>query len=213
MRGILEPGRKVTVSVYLLLYLLLVVPVAGVAQETAALSELTPFLSLTETRGEDSPARDAGLSPPPRDGAGRRGFTVEEVIGPIPLTSSVTEEPTYEQRADGSFNTYIKFKGILVVESGLTPFHAHRMADSRGRRREWPHERRGWRPHVADSVRPGQPEVLGDAGGGACIRVPYRVAHGDGTGQVSARASARLRERRGPGWQFVFLLQRYFPFA
>jgi hypothetical protein len=41
MRGILEPGRKVTVSVYLLLYLLLVVPVAGVAQETAALSELT----------------------------------------------------------------------------------------------------------------------------------------------------------------------------
>jgi hypothetical protein len=135
------------------------------------------------------------------------------VIGPIPLTSSVTEEPTYEQRADGSFNTYIKFKGILVVESGLTPFHAHRMADSRGRRREWPHERRGWRPHVADSVRPGQPEVLGDAGGGACIRVPYRVAHGDGTGQVSARASARLRERRGPGWQFVFLLQRYFPFA
>jgi hypothetical protein len=54
--------------------------------------------------------------------AERRRFTVEEVVGPIPLTSSVTAEPTYEQRANGTFDAYIKLKGILVVESGLPLF-------------------------------------------------------------------------------------------
>src|SRR5262245_21183568 len=80
-RRIVESGRNVALSVCLLL----VVPVGVGAQGIATLAELAPFVSLGDARGEDAPVSDAGVSPP-RAGAGRSGFTVEEVIGPIPLT-------------------------------------------------------------------------------------------------------------------------------
>ena len=82
-----------------LLLSLLLAPAAVGAQGTPTLAELAPSPGGSPSRAD----RERGR------------FTVEEVIGPIPLTSSVTAEPTYEGRANGSFNAFVKLKGVLVV--------------------------------------------------------------------------------------------------
>jgi len=46
-------------------------------------------------------------------------YSLEDVLDPIPKTSSVTFQPTYEQLTNGAYNAYVKFKPVLVVESGV----------------------------------------------------------------------------------------------
>jgi hypothetical protein len=99
---------------------LVTTPVIVGAQGTATLADLAPRLSLGDARLDDAlawnlaahaQATDSGVSSP-RDGADQRGFSVEDVIGPIPLTSSVTWEPTYQQRTNGTFNAYVNYRAL-----------------------------------------------------------------------------------------------------
>lgn len=121
-------GRLSGVAVSALVLLgLLAMPVAAGAQGAATLAELAPVLPLGDARRTDAPVQDSSGSSP-RESADQPGFSAADVISPIPVTSSVTLEPTYERRANGTFNAYVKFKPVLVVESGL-PFFT---------RIEWP---------------------------------------------------------------------------
>jgi hypothetical protein len=187
-------------------------PVAVGAQGTGALVELAPHLSLRGARADGATASDFGGSPP-REGGERRRFTVEEVIGPIPLTSSVTAEPTYEQRANGTFDAYMKLKGILVVESGLPLFS----------RIEWPI------PEVDDANGPtnsgigdltwltlfvvGNRKALGTLGMGPVFVFPTASHSEMGQGKYQLGPALGYVNDGVPGWQFAFLLQQYFSFA
>jgi hypothetical protein len=195
--------KKLALPLCLLLGLL-VGPVAAGAQGAAALARLASGLSLEGARG------DAAI---PRQGARPRPFTVEEVIGPIPLTSSVTGEPTYEQRADGSFDAYLKFKGILVVESGLPLFT----------RVEWPI------PEVDDEDGPtnagvgdlawltlfvgGSRKPWGTLGAGPVFVFPTASHREMGQGKYQLGPALGYVNDGVPGWQFAFLLQQFFSFA
>ncbi len=155
---------------------------------------------------------DLGGSPS-REGGERRRFTVEEVIGPIPLTSSVTAEPTYEQRANGTFDAYMKLKGILVVESGLPLFS----------RIEWPI------PEVDDENGPtnagigdltwltlfvvGNRKPWGTLGMGPVFVFPTASHSEMGQGKYQLGPALGYVNDGVPGWQFAFLLQQYFSFA
>jgi hypothetical protein len=205
--------REVPVSLRLCLFLyLLVMPVAVEAQGAATLVELVPNLSLRGARAYGVTAPDSGGSPP-RDGEERRRFTVEEVVGPIPLTSSVTQEPTYERRANGSFDAYITFKGILVIESGLPLFS----------RIEWPI------PEVDDENGPtnagvgdltwlslfvvGNRKSWGTLGMGPVFVFPTASHSEMGQGKYQLGPALGYVNDGVPGWQFAFLLQQYFSFA
>jgi hypothetical protein len=202
---------QVVVSLCLLLCLL-IMPVAVGAQDTGALVELAPHLSLGGARADGITAPDLGGSSS-REGGERRRFTVEEVIGPIPLTSSVTAEPTYEQRANGTFDAYIKLKGILVVESGLPLFS----------RIEWPI------PEVDDENGPtnagigdlawlslfvvGDRKLWGTLGMGPVFVFPTASHSEMGQGKYQLGPALGYVNDGVPGWQFAFLLQQYFSFA
>jgi len=171
-----------------------------------------PLLSLDEPRADGVPARHSGVSSP-HDGTERKGFTVEDVIGPIPATSSVTEEPTYEQRANGTFNAYVKFKGILVVESGLPLLT----------RIEWPI------PEVDDENGPtnagvgdlawltlfvvGSRKPWGTLGVGPVFVFPTASHSEMGQGKYQLGPALGYVNDGVPGWQFALLLQQYFSFA
>jgi hypothetical protein len=145
--------------------------------------------------------------------AERRRFTVEEVVGPIPLTSSVTAEPTYEQRANGTFDAYIKLKGILVLESGLPLFS----------RIEWPI------PEVDNENGPtnagigdlawlslfvvGDRKAWGTLGMGPVFVFPTASHSEMGQGKYQLGPALGYVNDGVPGWQFAFLLQQYFSFA
>ena len=195
-----------------LLLSLLLAPAAVGAQGTATLGELAPSLSLRASEAEGIAPQDSGGSPPRADRE-RGRFTVEEVIGPIPLTSSVTAEPTYEGRANGSFNAYVKLKGILVVESGLPLFT----------RIEWPV------PEVDDENGPtnagvgdlawltlfmiGSRKPWGTLGVGPVFVFPTASHTEMGQGKYQVGPALGYVNDGVPGWQFAMLLQQYFSFA
>jgi hypothetical protein len=201
----------VLVSLCVLLCLL-VMPVAGGAQGGPALVELAPNLSLGDTRPDAVATSDHGGSPPRGSGEPRR-FTVEEVIGPIPLTSSVTLEPTYGQRANGTFSAYINVKGILVIESGL-PLVS---------RIEWPI------PEVDDENGPtnagigdlawltlfvvGNRTSWGTLGMGPVFVFPTASHSAMGQGTYQLGPALGYVNDGLPGWHVAFLLQQYVSFA
>ena len=203
--------RGIPVSLGLFLCLL-VMPIAVSAQGAAALVELVPNLSLRGARADGVTAPDSGGSLP-RDGEDPRRFTVEEVVDPIPLTSSVTQEPTYERRANGSFDAYINFKGILVIESGLPLFS----------RIEWPI------PEVDDENGPthagvgdltwlslfvvGDRKAWGTLGMGPVFVFPTASHSEMGQGKYQLGPALGYVNDRVAGWHFAFLLQQYFSFA
>jgi hypothetical protein len=96
-------GLTRTASVLWLLAVLLLPGAAG-AQGAATLADLAPMLSLDAARLDDAPAFDSGASPQP-ERVEERGLSAADVISPITVTSSVTWQPTYERRADGSITS------------------------------------------------------------------------------------------------------------
>ena len=82
----------------------LAVPPAGVAAQgtTAALAEFVPPLSFGVSRLDDRGLRDPGAASVPEN-AGRRSFSTSDVLDPIPKTSSITFQPTYVRRTDGTY--------------------------------------------------------------------------------------------------------------
>src|SRR5262249_42961668 len=82
-------------SVVLALYL--VIPPGAVAAQGAAstaFAEFVPALSFGLTRLDDARLRDLGTSLTP-DHAQPRSFSIDDVLDPIPKTSSLTFQPTY----------------------------------------------------------------------------------------------------------------------
>ena len=192
----------------MVLHLLLGAPVAVEAQAAATLTELPPLLSA------DSGAFSLREEPQANAPAPRSlGYSLEDVLDPIPKTSSVTWQPTYQQRTNGTFNAYVKFKPVLVLESGL-PLVT---------RIEWPI------PEVDDENGPTNAGV-GDLTWLTLFLVGGRGAWGVlGLGPVFVFPTASHSEmgdgkyQVGPalgylntgvtGWQFAFLLQQYASFA
>ena len=187
-------------------------PVAVGAQGAATLAELAPGLSLEDARHDDAAVRDSSTSPP-RDGVDQPGFSAAEVISPIPVTSSVTLEPTYVRRADGTFNAYVKLKPVLVVESGL-PFFT---------RIEWPipdvdNENGPTRAGVGDLTWLTLFLVEGSKQWGALGLGPVFVfptaSHSEmGDGKYQVGPALGYVNKAVKGWQFALLLQQYFSVA
>src|SRR5262245_17749262 len=112
-----------TRSVALAAIFYLAVPPAGVAAEgnTSALAEFVPPLSFGVSRLDDTGFRDLGATSAPET-AERTSFSTGEVLDPIPKTSSITFQPTYVRRTDGTYQAYVQLKPVIVVESGLPLF-------------------------------------------------------------------------------------------
>jgi hypothetical protein len=198
---------------------LLATPAAVRAQSAATLAELAPRLSLGDAGL--APGRDAAThSPatstetfPRRERVEPRGYSVEEVLDPIPLTSSLTAQPTYQQLANGGFNAYIKFRPILIVESGLPLFT----------RIEWP------APQVDDENGPtnvgvgdlswltlflvGGSEGWGVFGLGPVFVFPTASHSEMGQGKYQVGPALGYVNRAVSGWQLALLVQQFFSFA
>ena len=185
---------------------------AGAQGTAASLAELALPLSLADTRLDDARIRDARLSSPPEN-ARRSRFSLDDVLDPIPKTSSISWQPTYEQRANGSFNAYVKFKPVFVVESGLPLLT----------RIEWP------LPEVDDENGPtnagvgdltwltlfllGGSKAWGVLGMGPVFVFPTASHSEMGQGKYQVGPALGYLNKAVTGWQFALLLQQYFSFA
>ena len=114
-------GRTRSVILGVIMYL--AVPPAGVAAQVATteLAEFLPPLSFGMSRLDDTGLRDRSTTSSPEN-AERRSFSTGEVLDPIPKTSSLTFQPTYVHRTDGTYQAYVQLKPVIVVESGLPLF-------------------------------------------------------------------------------------------
>jgi len=188
-------------------------PAVVSAQGTAAsLAELAPSLSLGDARLDDASVRDTGVSSPPDD-TERRGFSLDDVLNPIPKTSSASWQPTYQRNTNGTYNAYVKFKPILVVESGLPLIT----------RIEWP------LPEIEDDNGPtnagvgdltwltlfllGSGKAWGVLGIGPVFVFPTASHSGMGQGKYQLGPALGYMNKAVTGWQFSLLLQQYFSFA
>src|SRR5215475_5297484 len=108
-----------TRSVACAFMLSLAIPPAGVAAESnsTALDELVPPLSLGVSRLDNVTLQDPEFSSSPPDNRGQRGFSPDDVLNPIPRSSSITLQPTDDRRTGGTYKAVVKFKPILVVQS------------------------------------------------------------------------------------------------
>jgi len=164
------------------------------------------------TRLDDARLRDIGTSSQADNGE-RRAFSIDEVLDPIPKTSSITLQPTYERRTDGTYDAYVKFKPVIVVESGL-PLAS---------RIEWKI------PEVDNENGPtnagvgdltwltlfllGSSKTWGTLGLGPVLVFPTASHSEMGDGKYQAGPSLGYINKAVPGWQFSFLLQQYLSFA
>jgi hypothetical protein len=186
--------------------------VAGAQGTAAPLAGLALPSSLANARPDGAPIRDACLSSP-RESAGQSGFTLDDVLDPIPKTSSINWQPTYEHRTNGSFNAYVKFKPVLVIESGL-PLVT---------RIEWP------LPEVDDENGPtnagvgdltwltlfllGSSKAWGVLGMGPVFVFPTASHSEMGEGKYQIGPGLGYLNKAVTGWKFALVLQQYFSFA
>src|SRR5215831_12858411 len=112
-----------TRSVALAAIFYLAVPPAGVVAQvaTTALAEFVPPLSFGVSWLDDTGLRNLVATSAPET-AERTSFSTGEVLDPIPKTSSITFQPTYVRRTDGTYQAYVQLKPVIVVESGLPLF-------------------------------------------------------------------------------------------
>jgi hypothetical protein len=162
-------------------------------------------------RLDDSKLRD--LDPASPEKAERKTFSTEDVLDPIPKSSSITLQPTYDRRTGGTYDAFVKFKPILVVESGIPLIS----------RIEWPI------PEVDNENGPtnagigdltwltlfvlGSSKTWGTLGMGPVLVFPTATHKEMGDGKYQAGPSLGYMNKAVPGWQFAFLLQQYFSFA
>ena len=186
----------------------------GVAAEgtTTALAEFVPPLSFGVSRLDDTGLRNVSTISSPEN-AERRSFSTGEVLDPIPKTSSMTFQPTYVRRTDGTYQAYVQLKPVIVVESGLPLLT----------RIEWPV------PEVDNENGPtnagigdltwltllvlGSSKAWGTLGMGPVLVFPTASHSEMGDGKYQIGPALGYINRAVPGWQFAFLLQQYFSFA
>src|SRR5215472_4481261 len=203
-----------TRSVALAVIFYLAVPPAGVAAQgtTTTLAEFVPPLSFGVSRLGDTALRDLSSTSSPEN-AERTSFSTGEVLDPIPKTSSITFQPTYVRRTDGTYQAYVQLKPVIVVESGLPLFT----------RIQWPI------PEVDDENGPtnagvgdltwltllllGSSKAWGTLAIGPVLVFPTASHSEMGDGKYQAGPALGYINRAVPGWQFAFLLQQYFSYA
>ena len=203
-------------STALALVLSLVMLPAGVAAQGAsatALAELAPSLSLGAAPLDDARIPDLGTSSSSRDNGEGGAFSLEDVLDPIPKTSSVTVQPTYQRNTDGTYEAYVKFKPVIVVESGLPLIT----------RIEWnipevDNENGPTNAGVGDLTwltlfLLGSSKTWGTLGMGPVLVFPTASHSEMGDGKYQAGPALGYMNKAVPGWQFAFLLQQYFSFA
>src|SRR5262245_24057477 len=203
-------------STALALVLSLVMLPAGVAAQGAsatALAELAPSLSLAAAPLDDARIPDLGTSSSSRDNGEGGAFSLEDVLDPIPKTSSVTVQPTYQRNTDGTYEAYVKFKPVIVVESGLPLLT----------RIEWPI------PEIDDENGPtnagvgdltwltlfllGSSKTWGTLGMGPVLVFPTASHTEMGNGKYQAGPALGYVNKAVRGWHFALLLQQYFSYA
>jgi len=176
------------------------------------LDQLVPPLSFGVIRLDDSKLRDLDPASPP-DETEQKSFSTEDVLNPIPKSSSITLQPTYDRRTGGTYDAFVKFKPILVVESGIPLLS----------RIEWPI------PEVDNENGPtnagigdltwltlfllGNSKTWGTLGMGPVLVFPTATHKEMGDGKYQAGPALAYMNKAVPGWQFAFLLQQYFSFA
>ena len=148
-----------------------------------------------------------------QDDTARPGFSVADVLGPIPKTSSVTWQPTYQRLTDGSFEAFVSFKPILVVESGLPLIT----------RVEWSlpevdHDKGPTNAGIGDLTwltlfLVKSMKTWGVLGMGPVLVFPTASHSEMGQGKYQAGPALGYLNKAVPGWQFALLLQQYFSFA
>src|SRR5215510_11007408 len=206
-------GRPVSVARALVLCLL-VSPAGVAAQEsTKSLSELVAPPSFGVSRLDDTGLRDFSGTVSSPANAERRGFSIDDVLDPIPKSSSISLQPTYVRRTDATYQAYVQFKPVIVVESGLPLLT----------RIEWPI------PEIDDENGPtnagvgdltwltlfllGSSKTWGTLGMGPVLVFPTASHTEMGNGKYQAGPALGYVNKAVPGWQFAFLLQQYFSFA
>jgi hypothetical protein len=210
----LSGASRRTRSVALAIIFYLAVPPAGVAAQgtTTTLAEFVPPLSFGVSRLDDTGLRDLGATSSPEN-AERTGFSTGEVLDPIPKTSSITFQPTYVHRTDGTYQAYVQLKPVIVIESGIPLFT----------RIQWPV------PEVDNEPGPtnagvgdltwltlllvGSSKAWGTLGMGPVLVFPTASHSEMGDGKYQAGPALGYINKAVPGWQFAFLLQQYFSFA
>src|SRR5262245_34765960 len=203
-----------TRSIALALLLGPIIPPGGVAAQgiTGVRAGFATPLSFGMSRLDDTRLREFGAASA-SDNAAQRGFTTDDVLEPIPKSSSLTFQPTYVRRTDGTYQAYVQFKPIVVVESGLPLFS----------RIEWPV------PEVDNENGPtnagvgdltwltlfllGSSKTWGTLGMGPVLVFPTATHSEMGDGKYQAGPAFGYMNKAVPGWQFAFLLQQYFSFA
>jgi len=203
-----------TRSVALAVIFYLAVPPAVVAAQgtTTALAEFVPPLSFGMSRLDDTGFRDLGATSAP-ESAERTSFSTGEVLDPIPKTSSITLQPTYVRRTDGTYQAYVQLKPVIVVESGLPLFT----------RIQWPvpevdNENGPTNAGVGDLtwltlLLLGSSKAWGTLGMGSVLVFPTASHSEMGDGKYQAGPALGYLNNAVSGWQFAFLLQQYFSFA
>src|SRR5262245_927074 len=203
-------------STALALVLSLVMLPAGVAAQGAsatALAELAPSLSLAAAPLDDARIPDLGTSSSSRDNGEGGAFSLEDVLDPIPKTSSVTVQPTYQRNTDGTYEAYVKFEPVIVFESGLPLIT----------RIEWnipevDNENGPTNAGVGDLTwltlfLLGSSKTWGTLGMGPVLVFPTASHSEMGDGKYQAGPALGYLNKALPGWQFALLLQQDFSFA